>query len=211
MPLPYTLNPNAKGSNGTRARSGLNQLPSSTRSSNYDLDEEHSQHSAMIERSLDKRMRAMASLATVSFVIFGFSTSSLLQPNLFEFDNTDFRQRFAVLMSMTVLLSAFSGFTLVIHYYVGERLQSEGVPELAWKILVTTSAVRYTRVLADLSVATCCMTFIGAVFLKMLDSYRTNDSDNDQLRGILSAMVIVVSVVFLLLMMPVLILYQRRP
>eukprot|EP00730_Choanoeca_flexa_P012607 TRINITY_DN4442_c0_g1_i2.p1 TRINITY_DN4442_c0_g1~~TRINITY_DN4442_c0_g1_i2.p1 ORF type:complete len:144 (+),score=3.52 TRINITY_DN4442_c0_g1_i2:178-609(+) len=90
----------------------------------YEVSNEETEHAQLLASSLEKRMRAMTSLATVAFVIFGFSSSSLLQPDLFLFQNEEFRERFVVLMAMTVLLSAFSGFTFVTHYYIGERLQS---------------------------------------------------------------------------------------
>jgi hypothetical protein len=161
--------------------------------------------------ALDRRMRAMASLATVAFVIFGFSASSLLQPNLFDFNREAMGTRFTVLMALTVLMSGFGGFVFVAHFYVGERLVSEGVPELAWRLLVKTSIVRWTRVVADLGLAASCASFVGAVFLKMLDSYEAQPHQHHDLRFILTVMVLTVALLFLCMMVPLFVLFHGRP
>lgn len=175
---------------------------------NRNLDEPHTER---IVEAFDKRMRAMASLAIVCIVIFGFSSVSMLLPDVYVFNDDTYQRRFALLLASTVLLSAFSAFVFVSHYYVGERLISEGMPELAWKILVRTFLVRITRVLADFSTAASCLSFVAAVFIKSIDSFKTSGHLHENMREVLSTMALVVGVAFIVLMLPLFVLYQRRP
>lgn len=164
-----------------------------------------------IRSAFGNRMRAMASLATVCVVLFGFSATCMLLPDVYVFHGSIDQRRFTILLATTVLLSAFSAFVYVSHYYVGERLISEGMPELAWKILVRTFIVRITRVLADISTAACCSSFIAAVFLKTIDSLKKTGGLHQDLPVILNTMALVVGIGFIVLMLPLFVLYQRRP